>query len=199
MGVITTKYDVGSVVYHSNYTSEKKSHPCPDCNGSREWDATSPAGGAYKFACPRCSGAYASHRELSLDYFQYAPHVTCLTVGLIQPATGGGIAYMCEETGIGSGTVYSEESLHSDHETAMTVAKLKVAGMNEEPSGHAAKSFNASLRVCDYELSNALLKSTRDLQIKNSVALQMLFSDLRDAETISEVTETLDRFQWPEQ
>ncbi len=199
MGIITTKYDVGDVVHFASYTSEIKQHPCPDCLGAREWSATSPAGGEYKFSCPRCGGGYQSNHELSLNYFQYAPMTRRLTIGLIQPAHNGGVAYMCEETGVGSGQVYDEHSLHETEEAAQVASEAKVAGMNKQPDGHAEKSFNASLRVCDYQLSNALLKSTRDLQISNSVALQILFDCLRDAENISEINEILDGFKWPDQ
>src|SRR5690606_21980316 len=68
MATIETKYGIGDVVWHASTVSETKTRDCPDCKGERKWSVTSPAGGEYSIACPRCAASFMSDRDLSLKY-----------------------------------------------------------------------------------------------------------------------------------
>ena len=101
------KFAVGDKVWAAGTTGTKHSKPCPDCLGTEVWETTSPAGTEYTFARPRCSASYMHDRNLSLNYFQYEPNVTRLTIGSVQTNTARqpAVQYMCVETGVGSGQI----------------------------------------------------------------------------------------------
>lgn len=196
MAVIETKFSVGDVVHKAWTTTVRKQHPCPDCKGSRKWSAVSPAGGEYEFPCPRCAGGYMSNSDLSLVYSEFAPCVEVLTIGSVRTDSNSDdrpVEYMCRETGVGSGTIHSETDLFHTHDEAMRAAELK-AKMQNANTEWVVKQYDKTLSLSDYEIGSASLKAAKDQQVRHSVDLQMLFGDLRDCETISQVTEVLDGF-----
>lgn len=198
MATIETKFSIGDVVYKAWTTTVSKQHPCPDCNGSRKWKATSPAGGVYEFACPRCASRFHNDRDLSLDYSEFAPCVQKLTIGSVRVDTSSDtrpVEYMCRETGVGSGTIHDQADLFLTEEEAMCAAELKAKAQNSTTEW-VVKRYNKSVELSDYQLESAAIKSAKDQKIRHSVDLQMLFEDLRACETLSAVTETIDGFSF---
>lgn len=196
MAGLTTKFAVGDKVFRSGTMTIRKQHPCPDCKGTRKWQATSPAGGVFEMACPRCTERYRSEEGLSLEYSEFIPAVNTLTIGSIRVDTNDAdrpVSYMCRETGIGSGTIHYEADLHATEEEAQAVAEEKAKTLNAT-TDWVVKQYNKTVSLSDYQLSDATLKSARNLINSHSVKLEMLFADLRDCETVERVKEVLDTF-----
>jgi hypothetical protein len=206
MATITTKYSVGDVVYYSGTTTTRKQHPCPDCLGERKWKATSPAGEEYEFGCPRCSTRYMNERDLSLDYTAHVPNVSRMHIGSVQfnSADGSwdhGARYMCDETGVGSGSVYPEDSLHETEEAALAAAEAKAAVANQT-SEWVVKLYNKTLEISDYQLGSAMLKLAKDHESRASFMLynlRDLFAQIEEAgdkEAALEAVEDYRRYYW---
>lgn len=195
MATITTKYSIGDVVYSAGTTIVRKQRPCPDCMGSKRWKAVSPAGVDYEFSCPRCSGSYQSNNDISLMYSAHAPSVDRLTIGQVRTETDGQskVVYMCQETGIGSGTLWDETRLFPT-ETEATAASEALARARDEETPWIKKLFDKSLKICDYELSNAVKKTAEDAEISRQVRVQMLFDDIRDCQTNDEIKDAIERY-----
>lgn len=195
MATITTKFSIGDTVFHASTTTERKRHPCPDCLGSREWAAKSPAGREYKFACPRCGGGYRGDNDSSIDYTAFVPSITRLTVGQVTGKTGPEPRneYMCHETGIGSGSVYYEHDLFATEADALEAATIKAAASNIQIPW-AAEKYSKSLEICDYQLSDASVKTERDRLAKIRVTLNYLVEDLRGCISIEEVQREIEKF-----
>lgn len=196
MATITTKFSIGDVVYAAGTTTVRKQRPCPDCLGTRKWKAVSPAGQEYEFGCPRCATRYLSNNDLSLDYSAHAPNVERLTIGQVRTETGpdAKVQYMCRETGIGSGTLWSEDRLYATDAEA-TEASDTLAKVRDEETGWIKKQFDKTLEISDYELTNATVKTARDCEISRSVRFQMLVEDLSDCQTNEEVQDALERYR----
>ncbi len=195
MATITTKFSIGDTVYHAWTTTERKRHPCPDCLGARVWPAKSPAGREYQFDCPRCSTSYVSDRDLSLDYSVFAPSVNSLTIGQVRAQAGSDeqTQYMCRETGIGSGTLYYEKDLFATEAEALEAAKFKASVANKE-TPWVVEQYNKSLRVCDYQLSDASVKAEADRLTKIRITLNYVIEDIRGCMSIEEVQREIEKF-----
>jgi hypothetical protein len=199
---IESKYSIGDIVYRSGTVANRKQRPCPDCLGTRKWKATSPAGADYEFPCPRCGSSYRSSHELSLDYSQFEPSITKLTIGNVQfnsaeGAHDSGFRYMCVETGIGSGSVYNENDLHLSEADAIAAAQL-IANEQNQTVGWVVQLFNQSLSISDYQLDSAKLKQASDAQYKARSMLYNLddlFDSIQDAENKDEILEALEQYK----
>lgn len=202
MATLTTKYSVGDVVYFAATNAERKRHPCPDCLGTTKWKATSPAGGEYEFACPRCAAQYNSERDLMLDYSAFVPYVTKLTIGSIQVNTAKGAydegaRYMCVETGIGSGSVYDEARLFSTEVDATAAAQAIADGQNVS-TDWVVKLYDKTLKVSDYQLENAALKQAADAKLAARsmlYGLGDLFQQIKDASDKDEIIEAVEAYE----
>lgn len=200
MTTITTKYSIGDVVYHATTATERKQHPCPDCNGTKKWQATAPSGSQYEFPCPRCAAAYNSERDLMLDYSAFAPKAVKRTIGSIQVNTAPGSwgsRYMCHETGIGSGNIYNEKDLYPTEDEALAAATLMAAEQNKT-TPWVAKLYDKSLTVSDYLLENAALKNAKDaLSNARSMLWNLgdLFSKIEEAEDKDEILEAVSEYK----
>ena len=195
MATFTTKFSIGDTVYHAWTTTERKKHRCPDCLGSRKWTVKSPAGREYQFDCPRCNSSYISERALSLEYSVFSPAVHQRTVGQVRAQTGpeSQNEYMCYETGVGSGSVYREESLFATEAEAMAAAEIKAALANETVPW-VAEQYNKSLQVRDHQLSDATLKAEQQRLAKIRVTLSYLVEDIRGCISIEEVQQQIEKF-----
>lgn len=196
MATITTKFSIGDTVFHAWTMTERKQHPCPDCLGSRKWEAKSPAGREYQFACPRCGSGYQSEQDLCLHYSVFTPAVQRLTIGQVEAHAGGSEAknrYMCHETGIGSGSVYYEQDLFSTEPEALEAAASK-ASLSNNTVPWVAKQYDRTLRVCDYQLSDASIKAERDRLSRARVVLNYLVEDIRGCISIEEVQREIEKF-----
>lgn len=206
MATLTTKYSIGDTVYHASTIVSKKTHPCPDCLGEKVWKATSPAGAEYSFPCPRCSASYNSDRDLMLDYQAHVPLVSKLTIGSIQVNTANGAydegaRYMCHETGVGSGSVYDEARLFETEEEATAVAEI-MAAERDKSSDWIVKLYDKSLRISDYQLSDARTKLANEAQSRATSMLWNLgdlfgkIEEAADKDEILEAVEDYKRFDW---
>lgn len=202
MAIIETKYDIGDKVWFASTTTERRQHPCPDCKGTKQWKATSPAGEEYDFACPRCSASYNGKHEMSLTYSAYTTSVRQLTIGSIRHDTykGGcspGTEYMCVETGVGGGNVYKESQLFDTKEGAETAAALMAAEQNNTVEW-VVKAYNQSLEVSDYQLSNAGLKIAERVQSEARSLLwnlNDLFGQINEADDKDAILELVDDYK----
>lgn len=196
MAGLTTKFSVGDKVFRSGTWTVQKQHPCPDCKGVKKWEATSPAGGKYEMNCPRCSERFLSDDALNLKYSEFAPSVEELTIGSVRVDTNDDenpVSYMCRETGVGSGTVHYERDLFHTKDEAKAAAESKAKAQNLTTSW-VVKQYDKTLSLSDYQLSNATIKSAKDIKYSTEAKIEMLFSDLRDCDTIEKIRAVLDGF-----
>lgn len=186
---IKTKFSIGDTVYAAETQTTTKSHSCPDCNGSRKWKAISPAGGEYEITCPRCGTRYLSDNGLSLQYTVHVPTTRVLTIGSVQVNTHDAYAqnrYMCKETGIGSGTVHPEAGLHATKESALKHAEQLAAERNKSTEW-VAKQYDASLEVCDFQLSDAKIQLADSRETARRGKVGDFLDAIDDCETMEDV------------
>lgn len=197
MAVLTTKYSVGDTVWHANITTTQKSHPCPDCLGSRKWACRSPAGGEFEVPCIRCSTSYRANHALSLSYAAFVPAVLPLTIGMVKASTetgdsyDAGNTYMCQETGVGSGSVYRENTLLPTKEEAMSVAQIKADLQNADQNHWVAKQYNETAEFCDYQLKDAEIEAAKSASSRALSAVGYLLEDLDEAESMEDVRQRI--------
>ena len=131
-------FKIGDTVFHASTTRVIKSFPCPDCLGTKQWEVLTPAGTSLKVACQRCSAHY-SHLP-SLTYPIFGPSVSKLTIGSIRTDSAAEpserISYMCLETGVGSGNIYSESRLFATEKDAEIMAEI-IASKANAAQGYA--------------------------------------------------------------
>lgn len=197
MAIIETKYSMGDVVWHPGMTTERHQHPCPDCLGSRSWKAESPAGGVFSVACPRCLTTYRGNSDLNLSYSRWTSTVRKLTIGQVRACHGreGGHEYMCHETGIGSGSVYRENTLFLTEEEARRAGDAEAAVNNADVSGWVAKQFDATALFCDYQLKDAAMEAAASAASASMYRVGYLLEDLTEAATLTEVMERIERWR----
>lgn len=202
MAIIQTKYSIGDVVWYASTDMQAKQHPCPDCNDTKKWAATSPAGNEYAFSCPRCSTRYASHDQLRLTYTAHVPTARRMTIGSVQfnSARGGwdeGARYMCMETGVGSGSIYEEARLFETESDALAYAQT-LANTANETHIHIVTQYNRSLEISDYQLESALLKKAQEAKTRAAHLiwdLNDLFEAIKDADDKDAILEAIEDYQ----
>lgn len=163
MATLTTKFNVGDVVWRPHARQIDITHPCPDCLGLGKWQAISPGGRGYLFACPRCSRWASSDARIGLMDSRWEPHASRLTIGSVGFSPEDGPRYMCVETGIGSGNVYYEHDLFESEDAAMTAAKaeceINAAKRAEDRAKNPSRWAN-NLEVRQYQMDLALVEDT---------------------------------------
>lgn len=182
MLTIESKFSVGDKVWKADLTTKKMQHPCPDCLGVGRWKATSPAGTEYTFSCPRCSARYNGNHEARLSYTVYAPWIRPLTIGSIRIDTSDKerpVSYMCDETGIGSGTIHDEEKLFFTQEEAFAAAQIRADECNTKTEW-VAKQYQETLDVCDYQLVEANERACERVARDRVRLLENLIGEIRD-------------------
>ena len=194
---LNIKFKIGDVVFRAGTTTEKKRHPCPDCKGEKKWRTVSPAGKEYEFNCPRCQAGYMSERDLSLDYTIHEPKVDKLTIGSVRLDTYSDrpVSYMCQETGLGSGSVHDQDDLFSTQDAATNHASI-LAKTRTQTTPWIAKLYSRTLEMCNYQISDATMKIFEDADRTRRVKLSMLIDDLNDCESIEEVRSSIEKFEW---
>lgn len=118
------RFAIGQKVWGATTRDAAEELGCPDCLGKKMWQVTSPAGTVGEVACPRCGG----HGVLLLRSVR--GEVRELTVGSVRIDTQereDHVEYMCEETGIGSGTLHAERLLFLTREGAQVEAEMMSA------------------------------------------------------------------------
>lgn len=189
MAVIETKFGVGDVVWHATISTVTRQHPCPDCLGSREWKAESPAGGVFSFSCPRCSTSFRENHAMSLSYSQWAASARRLTIGQVRAYSGpdGKNEYMCLETGVGSGTIYDERRLFANEADALKAAETMAAVENANQDGWVAKQYAETIKLCDYQLKDAEIDAAKSTARQARLSVGYLVDDLDDAISLDDV------------
>ncbi len=195
MAIIETKFSIGDVVYYASTTTERKQHPCPDCLGTKKWKATSPAGGEYEFACPRCRIGYRADHDLSLDYSIFVAISRRLTIGSVRTDSSDKTQYMCVETGIGSGNLYDESRLFLTENEALVAAQALANKSNNGGVPWVAEQYNKSLEVCDYQLNDGREHLEEKRASRLAYKLQDLREDIIDCESMDDVTRLIDSFK----
>lgn len=160
------KFKIGQTVWLASAQSTEGKHPCPDCFGSGVWAVKSPAGLETTAPCPRCSRSGYFNNDNRIPSLSFQKYVACtskLTIGSITAKThpytnDDGVEYMCNETGIGSGSLYQEKRLHATEAEAFEVATREAAKaqqrIDERPE--SLKKFHYSSLTCNlaaYSLS----------------------------------------------
>lgn len=184
MGTLTTKYDVGQTVWYASTHLGKRTLPCPDCNGSRRWQAISPAGRGYSFECPRCSRSYISDRNLSLDVYDHKPYVQAITIQQIGWDTHSAPpqpTYMPWKSP-GGGSVYREADLFETEQEALAAAEAKAAEHNAHWLSRP-DVFAGNLEVCDYQIDLAAAKGAAKAERDLRYEVQYLIEDLVELAT----------------
>lgn len=196
MSIPTPKYAIGQTVYLASTFQTKKQHPCPDCKGQRTWIAVSRAGDEFEFGCPRCGGGYRSDDVLSLDYITHVRSTRPLTIGSVRINTDDEhqVTYMCKETGVGSGNIWDEGQLYPTQLQAEEAADA-LADESNKTNEYVVQKFNRTLALSDYQLSSAIKKAAELDRSRFNVDVQMLFEELRSAETNAEVLATIERWR----
>lgn len=208
MNTIETKFAIGDVVFYAGTTIEQKKRPCPDCKDERKWMATSPAGHEYSFPCPRCAVNFSANDGLSLSYSASTPAVRCMTIGSVSHNTHGSTfkdgqwvhgpetRYMCNETGVGSGSSYGEDVLFLTKDEA-TARAQQIADDANTTTEWIVKQYDRALRVCDYELDNGMInlaKSEVSRARSMLYGIHDLFSEIKEAADKDEIIEKIDSY-----
>lgn len=116
---IKAKFPMGSKVYivppiHVEYPEIPV--PCKICDSSGMIQIKGES-----FTCPACHGRTQTDYDNKKMYFT-PPNKTPLTIGQIRITQTGietEVKYMCKETGVNSGTLYSEDRCFSTYEEAI--------------------------------------------------------------------------------
>jgi len=149
---LKSKFSIGDIVYQACIERTRKFVDCPDCLGQSKWKVISPAGDEFTFSCPRCQG-----HNRDLEYWVNAPYVRKLTIGSIRIDTADKqkpISYMCNETGVGSGSVYDEATLFLNEEQAFEAANIQ-ANLETSNDAEMIQRYNKAITLSIYSLSGA--------------------------------------------
>jgi len=130
---LETKFDIGETVFAGRAEWVEERVQCPSCKGTGWWDivAHSGEGGTWQATCQVCKDYRLWGNDRGKGTVKRSgrlPTVTQLTIGSIQLDTSDtdDTRYMCEETGVGSGTIYYEKSLFATREEAQAFADQEV-------------------------------------------------------------------------
>lgn len=114
---IETKYSIGDKVFKISEISKPKYKECPACEGFKK--ITLPK---TEVECPTCNG----RGVLCTGHFTfYTVKERSMTIGQVRSEIEidkANIGYMCEETGVGAGSVYHEDQLFSSKVEAQEFA-----------------------------------------------------------------------------
>jgi hypothetical protein len=148
--ILESKYNLGDVVFAGTAEHTTERAVCPECLGSRHWPVTSPSGNNMVVDCPACTFGYEVRGFVETSVI--VPVVQKLTVGMVKYEndydTPGSMTfkYMCLETGIGSGSVWSEGRLCSSREAAMELALAFAAKIQKEQDAQTEAEYKRKLK-----------------------------------------------------
>lgn len=121
--MIQPKYEIGDVVYRPFVAVDQVQVECPDCLGTKAWEARLPNGEVEAMACPTCTHGYEVRGTVT--EYKAEGEVRVRTIGSIRIDTAAEphrqVQYMCRETGVGSGEIYDEVGLFPTKEEAEAV------------------------------------------------------------------------------
>ncbi len=142
------KYKKGDKVFHPSKSFSTKHIVCPDCLGTKKWIVIFADGDTQEVDCQTCkSGFYGPSG--SITYQHWEPTVQHLTIGSIK-FDDEKFKYMCEETGVGSGTVYDEQKLYLNKDHAKDRAiQIHKEWMKQLARNNFSKKFNGAKQIED--------------------------------------------------
>lgn len=130
---ITTKFSIGDIVYVGRAEWGSEPITCPDCKGDGKWTIVANSGptGYWDVECQTCRnwGYGSGYGKGEVRQSTRTTKVERRTIGSVQINThnDSGVRYMCDETGVGSGSVYDEEALFPTRGEAQAHAEAEVA------------------------------------------------------------------------
>ncbi|UIJ43762.1 hypothetical protein LZK98_11735 [Sphingomonas cannabina] len=154
----TPRYKIGDKVWYASTNAAGSAFNCPDCNGTGKWKAVSPAGTEADIACPRCDG------RTKLTQHSYVACTVPLTIGQVRiewPKSSfdrddDPVSYMCNETGIGGGSVYRESCLFDNEADAYASAKAMADEQNAKLDENQPGRIDQR-RSFEYQIKQALV------------------------------------------
>ncbi len=180
MTLPTPKFDTGDNVFWATTTSDKKMVPCPDCNDTKKWLATSPNGTECECECPRCCDSYYNRRN-DLTIYSYAPDVQSFIVGAVRIDTSGiyedAVTYMNSPSG--SGIVYGESRCFTTPEEALFCATLLAAERTENTPRCKASAEHVR-KFAPYKFTDAKIEEAEKARRGMGVRISMLVDEFRD-------------------
>ena len=122
MAVLKSKYNLKQSVYSVHVSSEMEQHPCPDCDGSGYWKIE---GKDKHIPCDTCNKSWNTGRLGVILKHKKIYIIEYLTIGQIRIQSGYDpeVRYMCEETGLGSGSLWLENTLFPTREEAVKIGE----------------------------------------------------------------------------
>lgn len=117
------KYEIGDKVFSAGRAYSTKRISCPDCLGTKLWTVVFADGTSEEIMCQTCKNGFEPASGV-IAYNEWSPTVQPLTIGKIYGwEPDDGMKYMCNETGIGSGTIHYERNLFTNREEAQAQAE----------------------------------------------------------------------------
>ena len=137
-----SKFQIGNVVYRAWSSYNAQWEKCADCGGTGEVKVVT-AKEEYQAPCPYCGmEVYGFHGVRGhVQVYAHRAYVERLTIGQVTVQARKDeykVEYMCEETGVGSGTIHSEERLFATREEALADAERQVEENKKEKEKQAA-------------------------------------------------------------
>lgn len=185
MNIPAPRFAIGDTVYWPDVVQETAVIPCPDCNGTRKWEAVSPIGERFPMPCPRCSTTQAELRT-----YKFTGTVRALTIGSVRLDTSDSdpVQYMCVETGVGSGNVYRESRLGATEDEAKShwpelIAEREIGrAAYDEQNSRNAGSLQARLdsRAGWQTYETAAITRAKSAKWQAEYKLENLFNLLAD-------------------
>lgn len=134
--------------------------------------------------CPRCAVTYRSNDALSLSYAKASGVIHKLTVG--QVGWDNGARYMCTETGVGSGSVYSEENIFATEEEAQELLRQMIQKMDTRIAEDPHWIGKHDVKFSDYQLPDARYEAERGKVSVLQYRIADFCDELREAATLDE-------------
>lgn len=196
---LTPKYKIGDSVFFRSMEMRKEKQPCPDCLETRKWKVSTPAGDEFEIQCARCASGYFDAPGIHVS--SWHPVVRPLTIGSIRIDTAADaerrIEYMCCETGVGSGSIYSEAHLFGNEADALAAAAALCAEKNAEQ--HQTKVIERDRTLSGYKLSRAYAEAERRVSESLRDELDEIEQKVRDEYTTDEELVEFLREKWPKE
>jgi hypothetical protein len=130
------KFKVGDTVFLAESNWNSIPIKCPDCLGQKIWEVVTPAGEVFSTYCRTCWHGYDGCSGTVSEY-GYRATTRQLTIGLVnvrQSNEKSEIQYMCEETGVGSGSMWNQQELFRSEFEAEMAAQRRVEALRVDGS-----------------------------------------------------------------
>lgn len=200
------RYAIGTPIFKPYTDSTWEKLPCPDCLGTGQWSATSPAGETFTLGCPRC-GSYTYHDLPQLTVTRYVGRVRELVISGYEVGRDQAVQYKAGEPGDLNGFsrwTVGESDVIVDREAAQRQADLlaAVANTKQEATPEALRArhfgnmrleaaqfdqFQNGLWAAHYHAANLIervrfaLFGTDDRDAEDLQAPEAVLEDLRSA------------------